>query len=382
MSRVLDLPAGWERAKLGEVARNVNITERDPLKNALEHFIGLEHIDPESLHIARWGTIKEGTSFQRKFTKGQILLGKRRAYQHKVAVADFDGLCSSDILALEPKGDKLVPALLPFVVQDSRFFDFAVRTSSGSLSPRTKWKYLAEYEIALPPRVEQDRIAEILWAMEDCLIAYEKIMLEAEILRKTIMKELLSKGIQHTRFKYSEVLHTEIPEDWKIVRLSGLLSLEYGIGLPERKRSGKGYPVYGSNGIVGYHNQFIVDGIGIVVGRKGTVGSVHLAKTGFWPIDTAYYVKIKGDLSIYWVYYLLLSLGLHQLHSSTAVPGLNRNDVCNLLVAVPPKSEQKIIADTLLKVDEVIERTKENVAAAKALKMILISHLFAKGVIA
>src|SRR5450756_1416463 len=163
------LPDGWHNVKLGDVVCNVNMSERNPLGNGLERFVGLEHIDPGSLQIKRWGMIKDGTTFTRKFIKGQVLFGKRRSYQGKLAIADFDGLCSGDILVFESKDGKLISELLPFIVQNNDFFDFAIETSSGSLSPRTKWKHLASYEFPLPPKDEQRCIADILWAAEDCI---------------------------------------------------------------------------------------------------------------------------------------------------------------------------------------------------------------------
>ena len=153
----------WSLVRFGDVVRNVRETERDPLSAGLERYVGLEHIEPENLHIKEWGLIEEGTSFTQKFVKGQVLFGKRRAYQRKVAVAEFDGVCSGDILAFEPKDDRLLPELLPFIVQSEGFFTNALRTSSGSLSPRTRWRDLAAYEFPLPPLDEQRRIAEILW---------------------------------------------------------------------------------------------------------------------------------------------------------------------------------------------------------------------------
>lgn len=132
------LPEGWRRVRFGDVVRNVDVAERNPLENGLERYVGLEHLDPESLHIKRWGLIEEGTSFTRKFIEGQVLFGKRRAYQRKAAVAEFDGICSGDILVFEPKGDDLIPELLPFIVQSDGFFEKALGTSAGSLSPRTK----------------------------------------------------------------------------------------------------------------------------------------------------------------------------------------------------------------------------------------------------
>lgn len=127
--------------------------------------MGLEHIAPDDLKIRRWGDIADGTTFTNVFRAGQVLFGKRRAYQRKVAFADFDGVCSGDIYVLEPKNDHLLPELLPFICQTDGFFEHAVGTSAGSLSPRTNWESLASYEFALPPPEEQRRIASALTAI-------------------------------------------------------------------------------------------------------------------------------------------------------------------------------------------------------------------------
>ncbi|MCI0397748.1 MAG: restriction endonuclease subunit S [Chloroflexi bacterium] len=171
----------WPTVKLGDLVRNVRETSRDPLADGLERYVGLEHIEPENLHVKRWGWVAEGTSFSQVFRQGQVLFGKRRAYQRKVAVAEWDGLCSSDILVFEPKDDRLLPELLPFIVQSDGFFNHALGTSSGSLSPRTKWRDLAQYEFALPPLDEQRRIAEILWAANEAIERY--ILVQNEIVK-------------------------------------------------------------------------------------------------------------------------------------------------------------------------------------------------------
>ncbi|MCL4559881.1 MAG: restriction endonuclease subunit S [Chloroflexi bacterium] len=170
------LKSSWRKVNFGDVVRNVNETVQDAQTCGLERFVGLEHMDPESLHIQRWGLIADGTSFTRRFRKGQVLFGKRRAYQRKVAAAEFDGLCSSDILVFEPKGEQLLPDLLPFICQTEGFFEHALDTSAGSLSPRTKFKELSRYEFPLPALEEQRRIAEILWAADDLTNRYLKVL--------------------------------------------------------------------------------------------------------------------------------------------------------------------------------------------------------------
>lgn len=174
------LTHNWPLTRFGDVVYNVNDNVRDPLSSDLERYVGLDHLDPESLHIKRWGLIADGTTFTRRFVAGQVLFGKRRAYQRKVAVAEFDGICSGDILVFEPANDQLLPELLPFIVQSDGFFQHALGTSAGSLSPRTKWQDLARYEFALPPLDEQRRIAEILWAADEALSEWLTVKVNLE----------------------------------------------------------------------------------------------------------------------------------------------------------------------------------------------------------
>jgi type I restriction enzyme S subunit len=159
------LPDGWTRVKFGDVVRNVNENSRDLASDGLDRVVGLDHLDPSSLRLARWDNLADlpdGTTFTRKFKPGQVLFGKRRAYQRKAAVPDFAGVCSGDILVFEPADKRMVAEFLPYVVQSDGFFDHALGTSAGSLSPRTKWAELAKYEFALPPVDEQQRIVQVL----------------------------------------------------------------------------------------------------------------------------------------------------------------------------------------------------------------------------
>ena len=166
------LPKGWRLVKFGDVVDNMNETTRDPASMSLDRVVGLDHMDPESLPLKRWDNFSdlyEGTSFTRVFRSGQVLFGKRRAYQRKVSVPDFDGICSSDILVFQPKNEELLSVFLPFLVQSDGFFDHALGTSAGSLSPRTKWQELAKYEFALPSIAEQHRIVEAMEVSDDCV---------------------------------------------------------------------------------------------------------------------------------------------------------------------------------------------------------------------
>lgn len=165
--------AGWTRVAFGDVVRLSKARVADPEAAGIERVVGLEHIEPGDLRIRRWGDVADGTTFTTLFRPGQVLFGKRRAYQRKVAVADFEGVCSGDIYVLEPANDRLLPELLPFLCQTDAFFDHAVGTSAGSLSPRTNWTSLASFEFLLPPIQEQARLVEAASACRTALDALQ-----------------------------------------------------------------------------------------------------------------------------------------------------------------------------------------------------------------
>ena len=160
--------AGWTRVALATWCAMVNDRVDDPDEAGLERYVGLEHIDPGRPAIRRWGDIGDGIDASRmRFKPGHVLFGKRRAYQRKVAVADFEGICSGDIYVLRAKDPSvLLPELLPFIMQTDAFIEHAVEISVGSLSPTINWTSLAEYEFALPPLEEQRRIADGRWRHE------------------------------------------------------------------------------------------------------------------------------------------------------------------------------------------------------------------------
>lgn len=188
-SKVLE--SGWSRVKFGDVVRVSKERCQDPLADGVERFIGLEHIDPEDLRIKRWGNVADGITFTNVFKPGQVLFGKRRAYQRKVAVANFSGVCSGDIYVLESQDATiLLPELLPFICQTEAFFDHAVGTSAGSLSPRTNWKSLAEFEFALPSIPDQERLVKTLAATTAANEANQEALTAARKLIQSIKNKL------------------------------------------------------------------------------------------------------------------------------------------------------------------------------------------------
>lgn len=157
----------WTTYRFGSVVKNTNENLKDAAAAGIHRVIALEHLTPGLITINRYGSVEDGTTFTRRVRPGQTLFGKRRAYQRKAAYAEVDAICSGDILVFEADPAALSPRLLPFIVHSDAFYDHAVGTSAGSLSPRTSWKALADFEIELPPVGEQERLADLLWAIEN-----------------------------------------------------------------------------------------------------------------------------------------------------------------------------------------------------------------------
>jgi len=145
----------WKLVRFGDVVENVNESERHPKAVGVERFIGLEHLEPGSLHIRAWGNVADGTTFTRRCRPGQVLFGKRRAYQRKLAVAEFDGICSAHAMVVRAKPDVVLPEFLPFLMMSDCFMNRAVEISVGSLSPTINWTTLKLEEFALPPLDQQ-----------------------------------------------------------------------------------------------------------------------------------------------------------------------------------------------------------------------------------
>ena len=141
----------WVKVRFGDVVYEPKESVKDPITEGIEHVVGLEHIDSEDIHLRRSASIEESTTFTKRFRKGDVLFGRRRAYLKKAAKADFDGICSGDITVMRANEELLLPELLPFIINNDKFFDYAIKHSAGGLSPRVKFKDLEKYEIKIPP---------------------------------------------------------------------------------------------------------------------------------------------------------------------------------------------------------------------------------------
>ncbi|PIT63188.1 restriction endonuclease subunit S [Snodgrassella alvi] len=160
------LPEGWQMVKFGDIAKHIS-KRVEPSETDLKIYVGLEHLDPDSLKIKRHGVPSDVEGQKLLLKKGQIIFGKRRAYQRKVAVADWDCICSAHAMVLEANPENVIPEFLPFFMQSDVFMNRAVAISEGSLSPTIKWKVLSEQSFLIPSFDIQEKFLKILMHIEE-----------------------------------------------------------------------------------------------------------------------------------------------------------------------------------------------------------------------
>ncbi len=167
--------------------------------------------------------------------------------------------------------------------------------------------------------------------------------------------------------------------DWRESHIGDEIELAYGKSLPARVREAGPFEVFGSNGCVGNHSAPLVSGPGIIVGRKGSVGQIAFSERDFWPIDTTYYVVNKRGHDWRFLFYLLSSLGLTDLNSHSAIPGLNRENVYSIPVYLPTKHEQHSIRIVLDAVENTVANEVLAIEKTQALKSATMQTLFTRG---
>ena len=182
------LKPGWNTWRFDQMA--TNLVERvDPGNTTLQRYVGLEHLDSDSLKIRRWGTPDDVIGEKLHFCEGDIIFGKRRAYQRKLAVADFEGICSAHAMVIRVKPEVVLPDFLPFFMQSDLFMNRALEISVGSLSPTINWRSLAAQKFSLPPVREQYKIADVLWASQFVIDKVVEVIEKLLLIKKSQYSE-------------------------------------------------------------------------------------------------------------------------------------------------------------------------------------------------
>jgi len=351
------LKPGWQRVKFGDVVRLSKDRSSDPIADGYDRYVGLDHIEPEDLRIRRWGNVADGVSFTSVFKPGQVLFGKRRAYQRKVAVADFAGVCSGDIYVLESKDQqKLLPELLPFICQTEAFFQHAVGTSAGSLSPRTNWTSLADFEFDLPPLEGQRRLVNLMSASNTLIEDYLAVHQSLIVLQSSFEKFIF------TSEKYERVKVGKISKftSGKGIKVSDLPK-EWGKEHP--------IPVHGGNGISGYttHAMKGTESPTVIVGRVGQFcGATSMTNGQCWITDNALYpISIQEGVKPSFLALCLRASNLNQSKLGEYLPLVTQEIVHSVEIPLPPLDEQSTIISQSSEIAGGISRFETRIREAR-----------------
>ena len=185
----------WKRLTFGDLVESVTDRVDDPSEAGVDRYVGLEHLDPGSMTVQRWDTPDKVVAQKLRFKPGDVIFGRRRAYQKKVALAEFEGICSAHALVLRARPDCIDSTFLPVFLSSDYFLDRAIAISVGSLSPTVNWRDLKVQEFDLPPLDDQKRIADLLWAVERHRLAALQAAAASASAKSVIFNERLADGV-------------------------------------------------------------------------------------------------------------------------------------------------------------------------------------------
>ena len=357
------------RVRFGDVAREVRKSCREVSGLRV---VGLEHLEPENVTLEQWSESNDNT-FSKLFSKGQVLFGRRRAYLKKAALATFDGVCSGDITVIEAIPDALEADLLPFIVQNDAFFDFAVGGSAGSLSPRVKWEHLSQYEFELPTFEEQKKLAQVLWAMERTKRAYKELLKQSSDLAKSQFVEMFGDPVLNEK-------------GWPVKTLPEIGENLDGKRVPitSGNREPGPFPYYGASGIVDYVEGYIFDEDILLISEDGanllmrSTPIAFPAKGKVWVNNHAHVMRF-GDLATQkYVECFLNAISIENYVTGTAQPKLNQARMNSIPIPFPPLSMQRQYAAFIEQLDKSLFALKESLSKLTAAQKALMNQAFEK----
>jgi type I restriction enzyme S subunit len=355
--------AGWQIVRFDEIAKNIS-KRVEPSETDLEVYVGLEHLDPQSLRITRRGVPADVGGQKLRVRPGQIIFGKRRAYQKKLAVADFEGICSAHAMVLEEIPGKIIPGLLPYFMQSDLFMDRAVAISEGSLSPTIKWKALAMQEFPLPPPDRQKAILEVLEKIEN--VGHLNDAQHGS--GRTLFRSLSVNALRIIGQRNSE--KCRLPEGWTVKRLDEISRVERGKFTPRPRNN----PIYYdgeypfvqtadvkcSGGFITGHSQTLNEK-GLAVSKLFSKGSIlitiaaNIGEVGLTTYDTActdsvVAIQPKKGISPHWLLFYMMQLQpyLDSIATESAQKNINLATLRPLKLAVPSSDEQALLGKILL----------------------------------
>jgi type I restriction enzyme S subunit len=264
-----------------------------------------------------------------------------------------------------------IKLLLDNTIIDNKFFYYFFKKDnlryldSGSAQSQITITDLNNEIFIFPSLDEQKTIASVLCSLDDKIDLLHRQNATLEKMAETLFRQWFVKEAK----------------EWEIGKLGDIVEFNYGKALKDEERTGKGYPVIGSSGVVGYHKDFLVKAPGIVTGRKGTLGVINYMFDNFYPIDTTFFISSKtGSETLFFEYFLLRICDLANMNSDSAVPGLNKNAAHAIEVQIPPKFLIDKFAEMVEPMFEKIKTNQSQIHTLTQLRDTLLPKLMSREV--
>jgi type I restriction enzyme S subunit len=383
MTELGPLPEEWRVVRLGEVAAITSGGSAPQggqyFLNGKNPFVRVQHLDIDGDYVRRWDLITdEAVEHYRlkKFPAGTIVFPKSGAAirLEKRAILLVDAYIVSHLCAVLPKTSKVDRWFIFYSLRAKRLAE-----DKAEGYPVLNLSEICDVPIPLPPLPEQRAIAHVLQAVQRAKEATEGVIAALKELKKSLMQHLFTYGPAPVGAKnFSPQRETELgplPKEWRVVRLGEIARVKYGKAKPINEHGN--IPVIGSGGIYGWTAEAAVDFATLIIGRKGTAGQVWLSETPSWPSDTTFYLEWKSHttVDVRFIYGWFLLNPLSGEHAKTTIPSLQRPDLENSLVPLPPLAEQREIARMLQAVDAKIAAEERRRAALEELFKSLLHEL-------
>lgn len=347
------LKPGWRKWRFDQIATSINDRIDNPSESDFEYYVGLEHIDPDSLKLRRWGSPSDVEATKLIFRKGDIIFGRRRVYQRKVAVAEFDGICSAHALVLKAKPEVALPEFLPFFMQTDLFMERAKQISVGSLSPTINWKTLAKEEFFLPSLDKQQKISKLLGSHFRLNEFHISALGKALDLRVAVRKKVFSEGLRGKAQQNTKI--GKVPKNWDVKPLKNIFDFFDSKRIPlkegdRQKRPGP-YPYYGASGPIDSIDDYIFDEPTLLLAEDGmnlvfrNSPVVYKATGKYWVNNHAHVLKPKKDTNIDFYLEYLEHISYLPYITGTYQKKITQSDCVAIPVVFPPPDEQKEIVD-------------------------------------
>jgi type I restriction enzyme S subunit len=385
--------ASWQTFRFEEIAEKISKTVK-PEEADVDIYVGLEHLDAEDIHIKRKGVPSDVKGGKLRCYPGDIIFGKRRAYQRKAAIVDFEGICSAHAFVFRANPDVIEPELFPFFLHSDQFMHRMVDISVGGLSPTINWGDLKGQEFLLPPKDQQKQLAELLWAMDDVIEKEREVLERLDTNYQVWFKNFFNNNIK--------LDHDGLKKGWVIKKAKEICTLIKDGTHGSYKDSENGIPLLSAkdikDGLIkkednprlisisdfkSIHKNYQLQNDDLLVTIVGTVGNIAIIKNynnQYTFQRSVGILRLNEFLDKNFIYYYMQSVFFQQeLKRKTVTSiqsGVYLEELGNCRFIIPDNESINIVNDNSKKHMQAKSDLESKIISSQALQKSLINQIF------